>query len=218
VDKRLGRRPDHDIGIEVTGRASINLVISPDRETVATLELDVDGEAFALRVVDARHPGESFERARLVDVELVRCDLSGCDFSESVWQRVTLVDCRASAIELPQANLREVTFVDCKLDNANFRLAKLQRVRFDASVLGGAEFVGAQLAEMSFDGSDLAGADLSNAKCAEVDLRGARLDGLRGVGSLAGATIGADQLVGLAPGLAQALGLRVLADGQDPGD
>src|SRR5258706_14216889 len=39
-------------------------------------------------LVDARHPGESFERARLVDVELVRCDLSGCDFSESVWQRV----------------------------------------------------------------------------------------------------------------------------------
>lgn len=198
MDKRLGRRPDHDIGIKATGRASIDLVNSSDRESVATLELDDDGEALGLRVVDARHPGEAFERARLVDVELVRCDLSGCDFCESVWQRVKLVDCRASAIELPQANLRDVTFVDCKLDDANFRLAKLQRVRFDASVL--------------------AGADMSNAKCAAVDLRGARLDGLRGVASLAGATIGPDQLVGLAPALAQALGLRVLADGQDPGD
>ena len=217
MDKRLGRRPDHDIGTKATGRASIDLVNSSDRESVVTLELD-DGEAIGLRVVDARHPGGAFERARLVDVELVRCDLSGCDFSESVWHRVKLVDCRASAIELPQANLREVSFVDCKLDNANFRLAKLQRVRFDASVLGGAEFVGAQLADMSFDGSDLAGADVSNTKCAAVDLRGARLDGLRGVASLAGSTIGADQLVGLAPALAQALGLRVLADGQEPHD
>ncbi len=218
MDKRLGRRPDHDIDTKATGRASIDLVNSSDRESVVTLELDDDGEAIGLRVVDARHPGEAFEQARLVDVELVRCDLSGCDFSESVWHRVKLVDCRASAIELPQANLREVSFVDCKLDNANFRLAKLQRVRFDASVLGGAEFVGAQLADVSFDGSDLAGADVSNAKCAAVDLRGARLDGLRGVASLAGTTIGADQLVGLAPALAQALGLRVLADGQEPHD
>lgn len=218
MDKRLGRRPDHDIDTKATGRASIDLVNSSDRESVATLELDDDGEAIGLRVVDARHPGEAFERARLVDVELVRCDLSGCDFSESIWHRVKLVDCRASAIELPQANLREVSFVDCKLDNANFRLAKLQRVRFDASVLGGAEFVGAQLADVSFDGSDLTGVDLSNAKCAAVDLRGARLDGLRGVASLAGSTIGADQLVGLAPALAQALGLRVLAVGQEPHD
>jgi uncharacterized protein YjbI with pentapeptide repeats len=218
VDKRLGRRPDHDIDTKDTGRASIELVNSSDGVPVATLELDDDGEAVGLRVVDARHPGGGFERARLGDVELVRCDLSGCDFSEAVWLRVKLVDCRASAIELPQANLREVTFVDCKLDDANFRLAQMQRVRFDASVLGGAEFVGARLADVSFDGSDLAGADFSNAKCGAVDLRGARLDGLRGVASLGGATIGADQLVGLAPALAQALGLRVLADGQDAHD
>ena len=49
---------------------------------------------------------------------------------------------------------------------------------------------------------------------ATVDLRRARLDGLRGVGSLAGATIGVDQLFGLAPALAQAVGLRVDA-GED---
>jgi uncharacterized protein YjbI with pentapeptide repeats len=212
VDKRLGRRPDHDIVVKGTGRASIDLVNSADRETVSTFQLDDDGEAVGLRVVDARHGGEAFERARLVDVDLVRCDLSGCDFSESVWQRVTLVDCRASSIELPQANLREVTFADCKLDDANFRLAKLQRVRFDASVLGGAEFVGAQLEDLAFDASDLAGADFSKARCSAVDLRGARLDGLRGIASLAGTTIGVDQLIGLAPGLAEALGVHVIAD------
>jgi uncharacterized protein YjbI with pentapeptide repeats len=198
--------------IKDTGRASIDLVNSPERETVSTLDLNDDGEAIGLRVVDARHAGEAFERARLVDVELVRCDLSGCDFSESVWQRVKLVDCRASAVELPQANLRDVTFEACKLDDANFRLAKLQRVRFDGSVLGGAELIGAQLDDLAFPGSDLAGADFSNAKCSAVDLRGSRLDGVRGIASLGGATIGFDQLVGLAPALAQALGVHVHPD------
>ena len=43
-------------------------------------------------------------------------------------------------------------------------------------------------------------------ECTKVDLRGARLDGVRGVGSLRGATIGVDQLFGLAPGLATAVG------------
>jgi len=157
-------------------------VNSTDRVPASALVLDDDREAHGLRVVDARHAGEVFERARLVDVDLVRCDLSGCDFSESLWQRVTLVDCRASAIELPQANLRHVTFAACKLDDANFRLAKFERVRFDGSVLVGAELIGA------------------------------RLDGLRGMASLAGATIGVDQLFGLAPALAQALGLHVSSD------
>jgi uncharacterized protein YjbI with pentapeptide repeats len=195
----------------IARRASIGSVDSADGEVTATLDLDDDGEAIGLRVVDARHAGEAFARARLVDVELVRCDLSGCDFSESVWQRVRLVDCRASAIELPQSNLRHVTFVDCKLDDANFRLGQLHHVGFDGSVLGGADLVGAQLDDVSFAGSDLAGADFSNARCSAVDLRGARLDGLRGVAALAGATIGVDQLFGLAPALAQALGLNVKA-------
>lgn len=66
--------------------------------------------------------------------------------------------------------------------------------------------------DLGFDGSDLAGADFSNARCSAVDLRGARLDGLRGMVSLAGATIGVDQVLGLAPALAQALGLHVSSD------
>lgn len=79
------------------------------------LELDEDGELVGGRVQGARHAGDAFARARLVDVELVRCDLAGCD-------------------------------------------------------------------------------------------------GLRGVGALRGATIGVDQLFGLAPGPAAAVGVRVLAE------
>jgi uncharacterized protein YjbI with pentapeptide repeats len=175
---------------------------------VSKLVLD-DGEAKGVRVEGAQHAGEGFERARLVDVEFVRCDLSGCDFAEAVWHRVTLTDCRASSIGLGQATLRNVTFVDCKLDEANFRLGKLRGVRFASCVLVGSEFIGAQLETVAFPGCDLAGTDLSKARCADVDLRDARLDGLEGVGSLKGATIGTDQLIGFAPALAHALGIAV---------
>jgi uncharacterized protein YjbI with pentapeptide repeats len=187
-----------------------------DRPGSSALELD-DGDAIGLRVVDARHPGGAFAKSRLVDVEFVRCDLSGCDFSESVWERVTLVDCRASGIELAQTNLRDVAFRDCKLDDANLRLAQLHRVKFDGSVLSAAEFVGGRLEEVGFDRCDLAGADFSNARCVTVDLRNARLDGLRGIAALAGATIGVEQLIGLAPALAQALGLEVRTAEEEPG-
>ena len=54
-----------------------------DRPEFSRLELDEDGELVGVRVVGARHAGEDFARARLVDVELVRCDLSGCDFTEA---------------------------------------------------------------------------------------------------------------------------------------
>jgi uncharacterized protein YjbI with pentapeptide repeats len=204
----------YDIATNDTRCASILLVNTPDREDAPCLELDDGGDAIGLRIVEARHAGQSFERARLVDVDLVRCDLSGCDFSEASWQRVTLVDCRASGIELPQANLREVAFVDSKLDDANFRLARLHRVRFEGAVLSSADFAAGRLEEVTFAGSDLAGADFSGGRCSAVDLRGARLDGLRGLGALAGARIGIDQLFGLAPALAQVVGLIVGDDEQ----
>lgn len=184
-------------------------MISADREQVSALEIDDDGDAMGLRVVDARHAGEAFARSRLLDVDLVRCDLSGCDFSESVWNRVTLVDCRGSGVDLSQTNLRDVAFTGCRLDEANLRMARLQRVRFDDSQLAGAEFSGGALDEVSFAGSDLTRADFSSARCATVDLRTARLDEIRGIAALKGATIGFDQLVGLAPALAVALGLTI---------
>jgi uncharacterized protein YjbI with pentapeptide repeats len=187
-------------------------VTSSDLDDVAEITVDDDGDVIGVRVTDAREPGGAFSKSRLVDVELVRCDLSGCDFSESRWQRVRLVDCRASSIDLSQTNLRDVTFEGCRLDEANLRMAELHSVRFRESQLTGAELTAGTLEQVSFPACDLAGADFSQSRCASVDLRTARLDGLRGVGALSGTTIGFDQLVGLAPALAVALGLKIESD------
>ena len=59
---------------------------------------------------------------------------------------------------------------------------------------------------------DLTEADFSNAQCSQLDLRRARLVGVKGVGYLKGAIISADQLLGLAPGMAHALGMELRID------
>ena len=181
-------------------------------EATDRIVLDEDGELVGASVEGARHAGGDFARARLVDVELVRCDLAGCDFSEAAFRRVRLVDCRAVGIELGLAAWRHVTVVDCRLDDANFRQARLESVTIEGSNAVGADFGGARLERVRFPGSDLGRADFTQATCAAVDLRDARLDGLRGAGSLRGSTIGVDQLFGLAPGLAAAIGIRVVGD------
>jgi len=177
-----------------------------------SLDFDEDGELVGKRIVGARAAGRKFERVRLVDVELVRCDLSGCDFSEAAFHRVKLVDCRCVGIELGNATWHTVSVADSRLEDANFRLTRLTQVRFEGSVCARADFGGARLEDVQFPTTDIGGADVSNAKCANVDLRTARLDGLKGVASLRGARISVDQLFGLAPGLAAAVGLLVLAD------
>lgn len=183
----------------------------PDVISRDALVLD-EGEAVGLHVEGARHAGESFSGARLADVDLVRCDLSGCDFSESVWRSVRLVDCRLSAVELTQAKLRDVTFTACRLDDANLRMSTFLHICFEDCDLQGAEIQGATFETLSFPRSDLRRADLSQVRAKDVDLRSARLDALKGIGSLRGVTIDVEQCVALAPALADALGINVRDD------
>src|SRR5207248_8727943 len=91
----------------------------------------------------------------------------------------------------------------------NFRVARLEEVRFEATNCARADFGGARLAAVAFPDCDLTDADFSNARCTDVDLRGARLEAVQGIGCLRGATIGPDQLFGLAAGLAAATGIAV---------
>jgi uncharacterized protein YjbI with pentapeptide repeats len=182
-----------------------------DVDEVDAIVLDDDGELTRTRVVGGRHAGDSFCGARLTDVEFVRCDLAGCDFSDTKLTRVSLIDCRAIALEAGQSSWRDVRVVDAVLGEANLRMSTLRDVWFESTSLVAAEFIAARLEKVAFGASDLTRADFTKATCSDVDLHDARLDELRGVASLAGATIAVDQLFGLAPALASALGIVVVA-------
>ena len=119
------------------------------------------------------------------------------------------IDCRVSSGDLSRTVIRSVLFAGSRLDDVNVRHARLEAVEFDDCNLVGSDFMGATLTDVGFGGSDLSGAEFSQSAVERVDLRGARVDGLRGVRALSGATVSPDQLVTLAPTLATAVGLVV---------
>ncbi len=212
ADERLGRRPDHDIGSRIARRASIRR-----REYPAGSARPVHRARARRRRRGGRasgwstpaSPGEAFERARLVDVELVRCDLSGCDFSESAVaagpaRRLPGVVDRAAAGAAARRRVR--------------RLPARRREPPDRAA--GATSASTRRCSPA-PSSSAAGSRTLRSRAATSPAPTSRTPRARrstcgapgstacaGSASLGGATIGVDQLVGLAPQLAQALGLR----------
>jgi uncharacterized protein YjbI with pentapeptide repeats len=82
-------------------------------------------------------------------------------------------------------------------------------VRFEGSLLVEALLMGARLPGVVFADCDLTGADVTGATLAGSRLHGSHLDGVRGVRSLAGALVDADQVLALAPLLLAEAGIVV---------
>ncbi|MDB5178683.1 MAG: pentapeptide repeat-containing protein [Patescibacteria group bacterium] len=143
------------------------------------------------------------------DVQISGGQLGGLDLTNGAWRRVTVSGARLSGVVLVEAELRDVTFADAKLDLANLRFAKLTRVQFLRCQLTEADFAGAQLTDVSFTGCDLTASSFAGATLEDVDLRTSTLRDLHDLAGLRGATIDTEQLIGLAPELAETLGLKV---------
>src|SRR5258708_34659040 len=60
------------------------------------LDFEDDNELVGCQVAGARHAGEAFVHARLVDGEVRRCALAGCDFSGRPLHRVRFPGCRGA--------------------------------------------------------------------------------------------------------------------------
>lgn len=147
-------------------------------------------------------------KCRFTDSDLQDTRFVATDLAETGWQDTTLTGCALAGVEAYSATLRRVTFRDCKLDSVNFRESTFRDVTFENCLMRDVDFGSARLNRVAFPGCVL-GADFSKATLAQVDLRGAELRITAGYDSLRGATIGNVQLIGLAPMLAQHLGLTV---------
>ena len=125
-------------------------------------------------------PARSFARARLVDVELVRCDLAGCDFSDAVLQRVRLVDCRAISADFGQAvaAVGVVRRLPARRGELPSRAASATRASSRRCSL--APISAAAVLEASRFPVAISRVPTSRTRgVRDVDLRGARLDGLQ---------------------------------------
>ena len=146
---------------------------------------------------------------RLSDIVMQHIEAAGLQAYKGSWLRAEVKSSRLTGADLGESSFEDCVFSGVKLDDAGLRYATFKRVRFTNCVLRGTDFTGARLSNVSFDGCDLEGAVFDAVVCAMVDLRSEDLTKVKGVLGLRGATIANEQLMQLAPVLAQALGLDV---------
>jgi uncharacterized protein YjbI with pentapeptide repeats len=167
-----------------------------------------------IRLLDCVFSRTTFEQTRcgrsaVVDSTMDDVRWIGAGFPDSEWREVTVSKSLAAGVDLTGASLLRVTFTDCKLQTVNLRGAKLKEVTFDRCVITELDVLGASLTKVTFRDCTIVDLDLTNATLAETDFRTSALEVRRGHLALAGAIIELEQLVGLAPGIAEAIGIDV---------
>jgi uncharacterized protein YjbI with pentapeptide repeats len=173
-----------------------------------------------LRIQESRWAGGSLSGVRFTglecrDTEFVNCDLSGAALDGAVLTRVVFTGCRLTGTAFDGTTLTDVRITDSSADLAGFRMAKAQFLLVENTSLHGADFYEFDAQHCALLGCDLAGANFDAARLREADLHGSTVDDVRGALSLRGARISPDQIVPLAAGLLDALGIEVTE--QPPG-
>jgi uncharacterized protein YjbI with pentapeptide repeats len=193
-------------------------------EQVLLGELDLTGAQAAglalreSRLRGTRLAGAHLEALELTDVELAGCDLANlCAAPHGGWIRTRASTCRMTGLTFTNGVLRDVTLQGCRIDLASFGGARLQRVTFEDCNLSQTDFLEAELDGVRFTGCDMTATDLRGARLHRCELRGNRLEGVLGVERLRGCAMPWIDILGAAGLWAQALGISVLADGDDPG-
>ena len=132
--------------------------------------------------------------------------MSGAD---STWRSVAVDGGRIGAWDLAGSVLDGVTVGGAQLGYVNLRDATLTDVALHDCRIETLDLAGARGRRVSLAGCVIGELVVVHADLDELDLRGARLDRVDGVESLGGAMISAEQLLDLAPALAQAAGLTI---------
>jgi len=167
------------------------------------------------RLTAVTFTGLELDKLRLVDVELVDCELSGAVLTEARWERVVLRRCRMSGVVAAELHASDVRLEQCKADQAWLRGSVLDRCELVDTDLSGADLYGSQVTRSAFRRCDLTELDVSSSRFERVSLHGSTVDRVKGVDSLQSCTIGSDQLVPLALPILAARGITVDDDPPD---
>jgi len=149
------------------------------------------------------------DRARLIDSRLNEPDIMQVVGADSTWRSIAVDGGRIGAWDLAGGVLDAVTVSGAQLGYVNLRDATLTDVLLNDCRIETLDLVGAKVRRVSLAGCAIGELVVVHADLDELDLRGARIDHVDGVGSLGGAIISAEQLLDLAPALAQAAGITI---------
>jgi uncharacterized protein YjbI with pentapeptide repeats len=146
----------------------------------------------------------------LEDVALEGCDLANMWARGAALRRCELRGCRLTGAFLAEAHLTDVLFVDCRLDLTALTAGKLERVTFERCRMTQCDLQETGCNAVRLLACDLTEADLTDARLQRCELHRCELRGLHPVERIRGAGIELNDLIGLAPALAAALGIRLL--------
>ena len=173
---------------EVTGSGSVS------ESTVAGVDLS----------------GARLRPLMLTDVAFERVDLSGAVLDEVTARRVELVRCRAMGVRLGFAQVADVYAEGCRFDYGTLHVERAKGVAAFRECTFREATISGDLSAAVFLDCDFAATEFGAVHAKGCDLRSSRLMGARGLLSLRGASITAEQAVSVADQLAAEAGLTVV--------
>lgn len=197
----------------------------------ASRRLEPDGEYEALAIDDAYLAGQAAVGAAFRECRVVRCNLDDLalarstwwtclleevhagmiDAADSTWREVIVDGGRIGALSAPGATWTDVRIRGGKLDLLGLAGARLRDVVIEGCLVGELDLAGAEVRDLAIEGGGVDVLDVGEARLTRLDLRRTRLGAVRGIGGLRGAVLAPDQVLELAPQLADHLGIRVEA-------
>lgn len=151
-----------------------------------------------------------FENSRYTDTDLTGRDLAGIILSEC-----SLVAPIVADSDLTSARLRDTLVERMQAPNLFAPRSGLHRVHIRDNRLGALDLLdeldlgSGTFTRVAFEDCSVGVLDVDRATLDQVDLRGLRIDTIRNMGGMKGATISAHQAVALAGQFASHLGLRI---------
>jgi uncharacterized protein YjbI with pentapeptide repeats len=161
------------------------------------------------RIADAGLDEALLRGTRLSTVVLADLRATSFDLAEGAWNEVAVRRARIGALIGHGAALAQVTVQQARVDYANLRGATLTQVQFLGCRFDELDLTQAQLTDVRFRDCQVGRLAIQGATLTRTDLTGADLEELDDAGALRGATVSSEQLVRLAPALAQHLGITV---------
>lgn len=154
--------------------------------------------------------GVRLEHARVIDTTVSDSRAGELHLASSTWQDCAWTDLRLGAVQAYGSTWTRVRVSGGKIDYLNLRDSRLDDVTFVGVVLDELDLARVRAKKVRFEECRIRRLVLSGATHQDTDLRGIDgLESLEGIDGLAGVTISPEQLVDLAPALADHVGLRV---------
>lgn len=169
-----------------------------------------EGSLVASLVSSVDLSGSRLTPLNLSDVRFDGVNLSNTAILATTARRVDLLRCQAIGLQAGFAQAHDVYAEDCRFDYATLRFEQVKnavvfrRCSFKETVLAG------DLSNVVFDDCELAETEFEATRAVGCDLTESRLIGVRGLLTLRGARIDADQASSLASQIASEAGLTVV--------